>query len=147
MHCNSCATLIEKEFKDEVKNITASYKDEKTEIEFDPEKISEREIKERIEKLGYSAEEIVEEKKIDATKIGEEEDKNKKASELKSNIKKTNPEKKNIGWIFVILSAVVLVFILYKFLGFNLPELKFPSIGEKTSLILLFAAGVLTGFH
>ena len=60
MHCNSCAMLIEKELKEDVNHVSASYAKEQAEVDFDENKISEREIKERIEALGY---EIVENEK------------------------------------------------------------------------------------
>jgi copper chaperone CopZ len=53
MHCNSCAILIERELKDKVNDVSASYSKEKVEIDFDPDKISEKEIKAKIEELGY----------------------------------------------------------------------------------------------
>ena len=53
MHCNSCATLIEKELKEKLNNIFVSFANEQAEIDFDNKKISEQEIKGRIKKLVY----------------------------------------------------------------------------------------------
>ena len=120
MHCNSCAQTIENSLRDNVNSISVSYSKEKAEIDFDPEKISEGEIKKIIKECGYSTND-------------KEEIKTKKSS---SNW---------IGWIMFISSLVLLSFVLYKFFGGI--DVKLPDIGEKTSLLLLFAAGLLTGFH
>jgi sulfite exporter TauE/SafE/copper chaperone CopZ len=122
MHCNSCSTLIENELKGKVKNISVSYANEKAEIEFDENKISEKEIKEAIKKIGYNVEE--------------------------TNIE--NKSKKNkTGWIVVSVSIILFLAVIYfLFLrNLDLSSIKIPELGEKTSLILLFAAGLLTGFH
>ncbi|MDO8528532.1 MAG: sulfite exporter TauE/SafE family protein [Nanoarchaeota archaeon] len=125
MHCNSCATLIENELKDKVKSIKVSYSDEKAEIDFNENKISEREIRETIKKLGYELKEREEEKE---------------------NPKKS---KNKTGWVFVGISIALLLFIIYYFFirNLDLSSIRVPEIGEKTGLILLFAAGILTGFH
>ncbi len=49
--------------------------------------------------------------------------------------------------IFATLFIVVLVIILFYLIKPSIPELKLPDVGEKTSLVLLFTAGILTGFH
>ncbi len=131
MHCNSCAMLIEKELEGKVNSIKVSYSDEKAEIDFDENKISEHEIKEAIKKLGYD--------------ISEEKKKNVKEEE-----KPTKDKKKNkAGWIAVSISIVLLLVVLYFVVlkNLNLPDIQVPNIGEKASLILLFGAGLLVGFH
>jgi sulfite exporter TauE/SafE/copper chaperone CopZ len=121
MHCNSCAYLIENELKDKVNHISASYSKEQAEIDFDENNISENEIKEIIEKIGY---------------------------EVIDNEKKSDSSDK-IGLYILIGSVILLLFVTYYFFfrNFQIPEISLPQLGENTSLILLFAAGILTGFH
>ncbi|MEK6913431.1 MAG: sulfite exporter TauE/SafE family protein [Nanoarchaeota archaeon] len=125
MHCNSCSMLIENELKSKVRDIKVSYANEKAEIDFDENKISEEEIKKIIKKLGYSIEEI-------------------------NHVKKENNSKKDkTGWIIVSISLILLLAVLYFLVirTLDLSQIKIPELGEKTSLILLFLAGILTGFH
>ncbi len=121
MHCNSCAALIEKELKDKVISINVNYSKERAEIEFDENKISENEIRELIKKLGYEITEIKE--------------------------KSGKPD--SFGWIFVSFSVLLLLAVVYVLFLRNLDfsQIKLPDIGQNASLILLFAAGILTGFH
>jgi len=118
MHCNSCAMLIEKELKEKVNSIKVSYANEKAEIDFNENKISEKEIKESLKKLGYTIEEV------------------------------ENKKNKSV-WIIVPLSILLLLSAIYfLFLrNIDLSQIKIPEIGQNASLILLFAAGILTGFH
>jgi sulfite exporter TauE/SafE/copper chaperone CopZ len=127
MHCNSCAQLIENELKDKVNSVSVSYSGETAEIDFDNEKISEIEIKEKINKIGYE--------------VGDYEEKN-------IEIKKENISDK-IGFYVMIGCILVLIAILYflVFKNIQLPEFKLPQAGENIGLLLLFAAGILTGFH
>ncbi|MFH1501230.1 MAG: sulfite exporter TauE/SafE family protein [archaeon] len=121
MHCNSCERLIESELKDKVNRISVSYKKGTAEIDFDESKISVNEIKKIIGKSGYT--------------IGDSSNKDHKSWF----------QKLSFGWMFLIFSFIFLFFVLYYALsGFNL---EIPSIGEKTSLFLLFFVGILTGFH
>lgn len=125
MHCNSCATLIEKELKDKVESIKVSYSNESAEINFNENKISEKEIEDSIKKLGYDIQEV-------------------------SNEKKENNSKKNeTGWVVVSISLILLIGMIYFFFLRNIDfsQIKIPELGENASLILLFAAGILTGFH
>jgi len=126
MHCNSCAQLIEKELKDKVNSVSASYAKGQAVIDFNENKISEKQIVDAIQKLGYE---------VHAYNYD----------------KKDGKENTNAGskLVFGIASAILIFFVLYYIFGFNLglPEIKFPSIGEKSSLALLFIAGLLTGFH
>jgi len=124
MHCNSCSRLIEEALKDKtgIKSISASFSKEQAEIDFDENKISEKEIKKIIDKLGYAC--LLNEKNSDSNN-------------------------NNLGWYVLIGSVIMLLFVIYYFFFRNiqLPEIGIPQLGDKTSLILLFAAGILTGFH
>ncbi len=122
MHCNSCAANIEGELENRVNSIKVSYSKEQAEIDFNPEKISEEEIKGTVKRLGY---ELIE---------GEKNEK-----------KKSN----KAGWIVASASIILLLAVLYFLVlkNLNLPEIQVPEIGEQTSLILLFVAGLLVGFH
>jgi uncharacterized protein len=120
MHCNSCSSLIENTLEDNGVKGSVSYSKEKAEIDFNPDKISEEKIKNIVKNLGY---ELIEEK-----------------------------EKKNsTGWIVVSISIVlflaVLYFVVLKNLNIQIPDLQLPQVGENVGLILLFAIGLLTGFH
>lgn len=141
MHCNSCAMLIEKEFEKEVDKISANYSKEEMEIDFDENKISEHEIKERVKKLGYEI------KEIEIKEPVKEEEKKIEKEEEKKNPKKID----KLGFIVVGISVVLLLAVLYfvvlKNFNFQIPEIQIPEFGEKAGLILLFAAGILTGFH
>lgn len=57
MHCTSCAFNIDGELEDtgKIKNVRTSYAKQHTEVEFNPEQISEVEIIEIIKKVGYEA--------------------------------------------------------------------------------------------
>lgn len=135
MHCNSCSGLIESELRDKVNKISVSYKDEKAEIDFDENKISRNEIKKIIENLGY---EVEAENYNQNTEI-----------ELKHIEKEKEEVTDKIGFYFMIASVILLLFILYYFFFRNmqLPEISIPELGDKASLLLLFVAGALTGFH
>ncbi|VVB79165.1 putative copper-exporting P-type ATPase A [uncultured archaeon] len=125
MHCNSCAHLIETKLKDKVNSISVNYSKETAEIDFDETKITEEEIKKELEKEGYSLNE-------------------------KSNLKKEESKKSKTGWFILSAAVLLLLVILYITLsksGFTLPEISIPQFGDNASLILLFAAGLLTGFH
>jgi len=117
MHCNSCSNLIENKLKDKVNSISVNYAQEKAEIDFNEKNISETEIKEIIKELGY---------------------------EIKD-YKKNKFTTKN----YIITGAAIIGFLAIIFLlkYISLPTLQIPDIGENTSLVLLFLAGILTGFH
>lgn len=57
MHCSSCSLTIDMDLEDldGVNKVRTSYAKSETEIEFDPQKISEQIILETIKKSGYSA--------------------------------------------------------------------------------------------
>ena len=57
MHCTSCAMNIDGELEDtgKVKDVKTNYAKAITEVEFNPEEISEIEIIEIIKKVGYDA--------------------------------------------------------------------------------------------
>ncbi|MDO8622943.1 MAG: sulfite exporter TauE/SafE family protein [archaeon] len=122
MHCNSCAMLIEEKLKDKVNHISVSYSKSQAEIDFDENKISEKEIKEIIKKCGY---------------------------EFADEEKKENKNSDKFGWMITIGAGLVLIFMVYYFVlpNFNLPNISVPNVGDNVGLILLFAAGLLTGFH
>jgi len=177
MHCNSCANNIEQELKDKVNSINVSFAREKAEIDFDENKISEKEITEIINKMGYEAcegeverkniaerrkeikekflrEEITAEeynnmlKEIEDEVIKEEKEKNEENNNrLVDNKKSENKTSNKIGWIVAIGSVLFLLVILYIVIKPSIPEISIPGIGDKTGLLLLFAAGLLTGFH
>jgi len=55
MHCTSCAMNIDGELEDTdgIKESNTNYAKSQTEVEFDPEKISDKVIASIIEKVGY----------------------------------------------------------------------------------------------
>lgn len=55
MHCTSCAMCIDMDLEDleGVCNCKTSYAKAETEVEFDPEKVSEEQILQTIKKSGY----------------------------------------------------------------------------------------------
>ncbi|MDP2924806.1 MAG: sulfite exporter TauE/SafE family protein [Nanoarchaeota archaeon] len=83
------------------------------------------------------------EKKELSKKVSEEPDTKKKFS--LSNYSTSD----KIGFVFAILSLVLLIFILYHFFigHIKIPEVALPQGGEKVGLVLLFLIGILTGFH
>jgi len=125
MHCNSCAKKIEDSLEDYVKSVSVSYSGSKAEIEFDENKISEKEIIKKISDEGYEAD-------------GQDENERQKRS---TGI---------FGWIFLGITIILLFFFIYKFFiegNIQIPDIQFPGIGERTSILLLFFLGILTGFH
>jgi len=120
MHCNSCSQTIENALKDKVDNISVSYSKGHAIIEFDPNKISETSIQSKIRELGY-----------DVEKTSPEEETKKKPI--------------NVGMIVLLTSSLLLIYVIYNLFGSM--DVGLPDLGQKTSLILLFLAGLLTGFH
>lgn len=57
MHCTSCAMNIDGELEDtgKIKNVKTNYAKQQTEVEFDPDEISEVEIISLIKNTGYDA--------------------------------------------------------------------------------------------
>lgn len=57
MHCTSCSMVIDMDLEDleGVKSAKTSYAKQATEVEFDPEKVTEQHIIEAIKKSGYIA--------------------------------------------------------------------------------------------
>lgn len=53
MHCVSCAMGIEWELEDHGVKAKCDYAQQKLEVEYEPEKMSEEEIKKTVEKAGY----------------------------------------------------------------------------------------------
>ncbi|HDK42367.1 MAG TPA: heavy metal transporter, partial [Candidatus Pacearchaeota archaeon] len=70
----------------------------------------------------------------------------KRIKELGYGVGEEEKKKSNkLGWIVLIISFFILIYVLYDlFGGINF---TLPNLGEKTSLFLLFFAGLLTGFH
>ena len=125
MHCNSCADLIEKELKDRVNSISVSYSNEKAEIDFDENKLTEKEIEAIIKKKGYDCY-----CNINNVKLGRSEYNNKSAL------------------IFLgVFAIIILLLLVYKTYGLNISSIQIPQITQTTSLALLFIIGLLTGFH
>jgi sulfite exporter TauE/SafE/copper chaperone CopZ len=117
-------------------------------------------LREEISSTDY--EKMKEDVENELIKLDEKLDKkeNDKQTNNKTNeISKILPEKKSffsnystsdkIGFIFAIVSFLVLIFIIYHFfLGhIKIPELALPGVGDKVGLGLLFFIGILTGFH
>ena len=117
MHCNSCASKIEDALKDKVNSITVNFAKGQAEIDFESDKISENKIEEIIKDLGY---------------------------EINTTVKKSNTIYWHIGLLSIITLAVLFIF--FKNLGLTIPEINFNEL-ENVSLLLLFFAGLLTGFH
>ncbi|HSW88686.1 MAG TPA: heavy-metal-associated domain-containing protein [Candidatus Saccharimonadales bacterium] len=57
MHCTSCAMNIDGELEDTegIKESNTNYAKQKTEVSYDPEKITEKKIIEIIQQVGYTA--------------------------------------------------------------------------------------------
>ncbi|MBS3078740.1 sulfite exporter TauE/SafE family protein [Candidatus Pacearchaeota archaeon] len=163
MHCNSCAMLIEREFQNQVNEISASYSKENVEIDFDSEKISEKEIKERLEKLGYEVRYNVEEEETKEIpdkiknktiyhKINQKEKEDAKEEKTEHALIKAykqTPSGNKLGLLMLIASVGLLIFILYFFLlrHISMPEMTVQDLGDNASIFLLFLVGILTGFH
>jgi len=141
MDCNSCAHHIEEALKDKVNNISVSFVNESAEIDFDEDKISENGIKNIIRESGYGV------------GGGKDEDKNRKREEdeNRENEKEKTPVPIRNYITFILLSALILLvlYIVLKNFGvqMHLPEFDFTSIDQNASFLLLFVAGLLTGFH
>jgi uncharacterized protein len=125
MHCNSCANNIENELKDKVNSIHVDFSNEIATIDFNEKMIHENEIKKIIKKIGYELED--------------------KANTIKENVNKPN----KFGWIFFTISLVLLLILAYYLFSqsINLPNIKIPESGDNIGLVLLFLAGIITGFH
>jgi sulfite exporter TauE/SafE/copper chaperone CopZ len=131
MHCNSCAYLIENKLKDKVTSIGVSYSKGEASINFDEGKISEEEIKTLIEKEGYSVTNFVKD-------IGEHKMNSPSEERILSD---------KVGFWFMIGSFLLLAYFIYKGVSGLGVEVSIPEVGQSTGLILIFLAGILTGFH
>lgn len=118
MHCNSCSQLIENELKGRVNDLSVSYLNGTAEINFDENKISSEQIKEAIGKLGY-----------EVLDVGHKNNWN------------------VLSWAMITAIILLIVYALFAGFEFNISGIKLPQAGEKVDLLLLFAAGLLTGFH
>ena len=148
MHCNSCSRLIEDGLKEKpgVERVSASYADERVDVYFNEDKISEQEIKDKIIELGYEIEEKQEEKQKEIKQEEKVEEKQEKPTTDIDTSKNEKAETDKVGWFVLIGSIVVLVGIVYWFFlrGLNI---EIPVAGETGGIILLFLIGILTGFH
>ena len=125
--------------KEKIEKIKKNFK----ELKLDTKKIEslEEEIEEKEEEIEEKEEEIEEElEDLKENNFG------KNNANNKEGMGKTE---KYLLWSILLIIPLLL---LYKFTGFsfsnfNLPNIQIPELGEKTSLILLFLAGILTGFH
>ncbi len=126
MTCNSCANLIEAQLSPrddsgkpngKVKSVKASYSKGEVLVDFDENKISEKGV---VDLINGDEFEVVEDDVEEKT-----EDK--------------------IGLWVMIGSFVLLIYFAYGWISSL--GLSIPSVGEQSSLLLLFGVGVLTGFH
>jgi len=113
-------------------------------------------LREEISSAEY--ERLREKVETDIIKLDEEEEKSKEDNE-KVKISKEVTKEKNffsnystsnkIGFVFAILSFLLLIFVLFHFFigNIKIPEVALPEIGDKAGLGLLFLVGILTGFH
>ncbi|MFH1249115.1 MAG: sulfite exporter TauE/SafE family protein [archaeon] len=125
MSCQACARKIEEEIM-KVAGVTKArvdFANETAEIEGDA---NEEEIIKAVEKAGYHI------------------------YSISKSISSGGRINKDALIPLLIIIGMSTIFAYYTFgqsINFNLSDIKVPEIGENTSLILLFAAGVLTGFH
>jgi len=143
MHCNSCAVKIQDELKDKVNSIKVSYANEKAEIDFDEKNISEKEIRESIRKLGYTSKDCKCEGCVNKTDICCGKCENSKCNNIIN--KEDAGTSDNIAWLISIIGIIAIGFLAYYLLGGL--EIQIPNMGDNVSLLLLFGAGLLTGFH
>ncbi|MBU0615641.1 MAG: sulfite exporter TauE/SafE family protein, partial [Nanoarchaeota archaeon] len=127
MHCNSCETLIERAAQkvEGVISIKADYAKETAVIEYDENKVRIDTIKTAINEKGYDCEEI-------------DHHQNKKHNEEYLTV-----DKRLIGTILGIAGLFVVGYFLFHLTdGFAIPQ-----ISQNMGYGLLFAVGLLTGFH
>jgi sulfite exporter TauE/SafE/copper chaperone CopZ len=120
MTCNNCVKHIEDALRNKVNNVKANFIKGDVKIDYHSGKISKKRIISIIESCGYSV---------------------KFSNSPTPSFNKSH----YIAWGIVIVSVLVLVYFLYGML--DRLNLSLPEIGEKTSLLLLFLLGLLTGFH
>ncbi len=106
-------------------------------------------LKTETRKIGALEEEIEEKEEEIDEELKELKENSMPKEDSSGTINRMGGFEKILFWSIVIIIPLIL---LYKFTGFNfsnfnLPEIQIPELGEKTSLILLFLAGILTGFH
>jgi copper chaperone CopZ len=120
LHCQSCKTLIETEFKNlpGVKSISVNYPDGKTEIEFDGEVISRQEIFKKINELGYQVNESI--KKHD---------------------------KKISSWLVAVILLILFVILYFLITRFGFFEILSRLNEKNLGYGLIFLIGLLVGFH
>ncbi|MBT4376923.1 hypothetical protein HOD29_06120 [archaeon] len=121
MTCNNCVKHIEDALKKHVTSVKANFVKGTAVVNYNEKKISRKEIIKKIKESGYDLED------------------------------ESSKKSKALHWHIAILSIFVLIAIyaiLRKFgVELRLPDLNFSFLSEQASFILLFLAGLLTGFH
>ncbi|MFH1332556.1 MAG: sulfite exporter TauE/SafE family protein [archaeon] len=132
MSCGACETMITRELKklEGVEEVKVSYTEETAKIKFNNQKTKLIDIVEAIEKKGYEC--------VEGTELATE----KEIMEREQSTKK----KLNYKYISITLGILILLIGAY-FILKNTTGLDLPEIGPGTSLALIFAIGLLTGFH
>jgi len=124
MVCESCEKIIEKSLHkvDGIQKAEASYSKGNVKISYNPERISVDEIIEKISEAGYSA--------STGGKAG----------------KGAGIQKK---YILISIAALAILLVGYFLASSTLGSLNIsiPTLDTKTSMLLIFVVGLLTGFH
>ncbi len=115
------------------------YEKLKKEVEDKISKLEKVEKKKQIEKS--NRESYKEEKSLDLQEI--------KTEKALVKAYKQSDTSDKFGWIMLIVSLALLAFILYYFVlrHLTMPEMSVQDLGSNASIFLLFAAGLLAGFH
>ena len=131
MHCTSCERLIEDSVRDinGVKSIKVDYVTKIGKVVFDQDKTSLKKIFKVIEKKGYECSLPLENKK----EIKED------SGYYTLNLKNA----KLFGIIFGIIGVLLIAYFAFRFAG----KIAIPEISQNMGYGLLFAVGLLTGFH
>jgi len=131
MHCTSCEVLIEENVNKihGVNSIKMDYTTETGEVSFDSDKTNIKKIFKIIEKKGYECSLHLEKKK----EIKED------SGYYNFNIKNA----KLFGIIFGIIGVLLIAYFAFRFAG----NITIPEISQNMGYGLLFAVGLLTGFH
>ncbi|MFA6064628.1 MAG: sulfite exporter TauE/SafE family protein [archaeon] len=124
MVCESCEKIIEKSLQnlDGITNVKAEYSKGKTIVQYNPDKIASEKILETIQAAGYQAEEIQEQKAGN-----------------------------KINFSYIVLGGLALLLIIFAYIAVNATlgsmNVSIPQLDAKTSVVLIFFVGLLTGFH
>jgi len=106
----------------------------------------EKELKSKVNHISASFANEQVEIDFDKNKISEHEIKE-RINKIGYELKEKSNENYQTGWMALITSIIILLFLLYNMFGSSIPDIKLPEIGTNTSLILLFFLGILTSFH